>query len=61
MVIITFPEQQKLLNKRSELISNCRHENEFLLHYYDSEDEKDMIRVVSCDFKGDHVDIIRLF
>ena len=38
MAIITFPEQQKLLNKRSQLISKCRHENKFLLHYYDSND-----------------------
>ena len=38
MAIITFPEQQKLLNKRSELISKCRHENKFLLHYYESND-----------------------
>ena len=38
MAIITFPEQQKLLNKRSELISKCRHDNKFLLHNYDSKD-----------------------
>ena len=38
MAIITFPEQQKLLNKRSELMSKCRHENKFLSHYYDSKD-----------------------
>ena len=39
MAIITFPEQQKLLNnQRSELISKCRHKNKFLLHYYDSKD-----------------------
>ena len=29
MAILTFPEQQKLLSKRSELISKCRHENKF--------------------------------
>ena len=40
MAIITFPEQQKLLNKRSELKSKCRHENKFLLHYYDSKIKK---------------------
>ena len=42
MAIITFPEQQKLLNKISELISKCRHKNKFLLHYYDSKDLKDI-------------------
>ena len=36
LAIITYPEQHKLLNKRSELISKCRHENKFLLRYYDS-------------------------
>ena len=29
--IITYPNQAELLNKRSELISTCRHENRFLL------------------------------
>mgnify|MGYP004361308217 CR=1 FL=1 len=38
MAIITFPEEDKLLNKRSELISKCRHENKFLLRNYDSWD-----------------------
>ena len=38
MAIITYPDQEKLLNKRSELISKCRHENKFLLKYYDSND-----------------------
>ena len=38
LAIITYPEQHKLLNKRSELISKCRHENKFLLRYYDSKD-----------------------
>ena len=38
LAIITYPEQHKLLNKRSELISKCRHENKFLLSYYDSKD-----------------------
>ena len=36
MAIIDFPDQEKLLNKKSELISKCRHENKFLLRYYDS-------------------------
>ena len=38
MAIITYPDQEKLLNKRSELISKCRHQNKFLLKYYDSND-----------------------
>ena len=38
MAIITYPDQEKLLNERSELISKCRHENKFLLKYYDSND-----------------------
>ena len=38
LAIITYPEQHKLLNKRSELISKCRQENKFLLRYYDSKD-----------------------
>ena len=38
MAIITYPDQEKLLNKGSELISKCRHENKFLLKYYDSND-----------------------
>ena len=38
MAIITFPEQQRLLNKRSDLISKCKHGNKFLLHYYNSKD-----------------------
>ena len=38
MAIITYPDQEKLLNKRSELISKCRHVNKFLLKYYDSND-----------------------
>ena len=45
MAIITFPEQQKLLNKRSELISKYRHENKFLLQYYDSKDKKTFLPI----------------
>ena len=37
MAIITYPDQEKLLKKK-ELISKCRHENKFLLKYYDSND-----------------------
>ena len=38
MAIITFPEQEKLLNQKSELISKCRHMNKYLLRNYDSFD-----------------------
>ena len=38
MSIITYPNQEKLLNKRSELISKFRCENKFLLKYYASND-----------------------
>ena len=36
--ILDFPEQGHLLNKRSELISKCRHINKFLLCNYKSND-----------------------
>ena len=32
--IINYPRPEELLNKRSELISKCRHANKFLLHNY---------------------------
>lgn len=32
--IIEYPDQKNLLNKRSELINKCRHENKFLLKNY---------------------------
>ena len=31
LIIITYPRQRKLLNKRSELLCKCRHENKCLL------------------------------
>ena len=31
LVIITYPRQQELLNKRSEPFCKCRHENKYLL------------------------------
>ena len=34
LAIITYPELDNLLNKKSELISKCRHENKFLLRNY---------------------------
>ena len=30
LVIITYPRQQELLNNRSELLCECRHENKYL-------------------------------
>ena len=36
--IITHPNQEDLLNTRSELISKCRHQNKFLLKNYDTKD-----------------------
>ena len=38
LAIITYPRPDELLNKRSELISKCRHENKFLLANYKSKD-----------------------
>ena len=34
LAIITYPNLENLLNKKSELISKCRHENKFLLRNY---------------------------
>ena len=31
LAIITYPYPDELLNKRSELVTKCRHENKFLL------------------------------
>ena len=36
--IAIYPNQKKLLNSRSELISKCRHVNKFTLKNYDSKD-----------------------
>ena len=36
--IINYPNQEELLNKRSELISKCRHSNKYLLSNYKSND-----------------------
>ena len=38
LAIITYPRQDELLNKKSELISKCRHANKFLLANYKSND-----------------------
>ena len=38
LAIITYPKPEELLNKKSELISKCRHENKFLLANYKSKD-----------------------
>ena len=34
LIICTFKEKEKLLNKRNELVSKCRHGNKFLLKYH---------------------------
>ena len=34
MCIIEYPDKQNLLNKRSELVNKCRHQNKFLLKNY---------------------------
>ena len=36
--IINYPNQEELLNKRSELISKCGHSNKYLLSNYKSND-----------------------
>ena len=36
--IVNYPNQKELLNKRSELISKCRHANKYLLANYKSND-----------------------
>ena len=36
--ILSYPDQEELLNKRSELVSKCRHINKFLLSNYKSND-----------------------
>ena len=38
LLIATYPNQEELLNKRSELVSKCRHENKFLLKNFKSGD-----------------------
>ena len=36
--ILTYPNQDELLNKRSELVSKCRHINKYLLSNYKAND-----------------------
>ena len=36
--IVNFEDQDHLLNKRSELISKCRHANKYLLRNYKAND-----------------------
>ena len=36
LAIIEYPDQENLLNKRSELVNRCRHQNKFLLKNYDN-------------------------
>ena len=42
MAIIEYPDQNNLLNKRSELINKCRHQNKFLLKNYKSRSKNDV-------------------
>ena len=37
--ILNYPDQEELSNKRSELVSKCRHVNKFLLANYKSNDQ----------------------
>ena len=39
LVIITYPRQHKLLNKRSELFCKCHHENKYLLKNFRANDK----------------------
>ena len=36
--ILHYPDQEELLNKRSELVSKCRHVSKFVLPNYKSND-----------------------
>ena len=36
--ILMYPNQSELLNKKSELVSKCQHENKFLLQTFNSND-----------------------
>ena len=38
LAIITYPYPDQLLNRRSELVTKCRHENKFLLKNFSSND-----------------------
>ena len=38
LAIITYPYLDELLNRRSELVTKCRHENQFLLKNFNSSD-----------------------
>ena len=38
LAIITYPYPDELLNRRSELVTKCRHENKFLLKSFNSND-----------------------
>ena len=38
LVIITYPYPDELLNRRSELVTKCRHENNFPLKHFNSND-----------------------
>ena len=38
LAIINYPYPDELLNRRSELVTKCRHENKFLLKTFNSND-----------------------
>ena len=38
LAIISYPYPDELLNRRSELVTKCRNENEFLLKIFNSND-----------------------
>ena len=40
LAIISYTNSNQLLNKRNELVSKCRHQNNFLLKYYDKDKSK---------------------
>ena len=46
LAIITFNDQDNLLNKRSELMNKCRHENNFLLRNYKGKGTQYIIYII---------------
>ena len=48
--IITHLDQENLLNKKSELISKCRHENKLLLKIKKTNDQSKIILILKNSF-----------
>ena len=47
--IITYPDPENLLNKRSEIMSKCPHQRKILLSNYDTSDSNpNLINFVNC-------------